>query len=185
MLSAWTSARTIPSGLKHREARFNMNSNDAIALGIGMLFLLTVIPIVGGFIYAHRERALTHAERMKALELGAELPDRAATARIKAALGQPTGEVDGGKDSPSRRCFSTAVWVAFWGFAAAAGLGGADVNTGVAYAIASSAGAIGVTAVICGTVLASRSAHAAYDAINHAKHANDDADAFDVVSCRG
>ena len=56
----------------------------------------------------------------------------------------------------TRKCFSTALWVAFWGFAAAAGLGGADVNAGVAYAIASSAGAIGVTAIICGTVLAAR-----------------------------
>jgi hypothetical protein len=162
-----------------------MNSNDAIAVGLGMLFLLTVIPIVGGLIYAHRERVLTHTERMKALELGAELPDRAATARIKATLGQPTREDDGGKESLARRCFSTAVWVAFWGFAAAAGLGGADVNAGIAYAIASSAGAIGVTAIICGTVLASRPTQSAYDSNNHAKHATDDADAFDVVSCRG
>ena len=51
-----------------------MNSNDAIAFGIGMLFLLTVIPIVGGFIYAHRERVLTHTERMKALEIGRSCP---------------------------------------------------------------------------------------------------------------
>ncbi len=162
-----------------------MNSNDVIALGIGMLFLVTVIPIVGGFIYAHRERVLTHTERMKALEIGAELPDRAATARIKAAWGQPTGEDAGGKESLAGRCFSTAVWVAFWGFGAAAGLGGADVNAGIAYAIASSAGAIGVTAVICGTHLASRPAQVAYDSSNHAKNATHDADAFDVVSCRG
>ena len=122
---------------------------------------------------------------MKALELGAELPDHAAAARIRAALVQSPPDDDGGKEPLARKCFSTAVWVAFWGFAAAAGLGGADVNAGVASAIASSAGAIGVTAIICGTVLASRPAPAAHDANNHAKHATDDADAFDVVSCRG
>ena len=149
------------------------------------MFLLSVIPIVGGLIYAHRERLLTHAERMKALELGAELPDRAATARIKAAFGQSTGDDDGGNEPLARRCFSTAVWVAFWGFAAAAGLGGADVNAGVAYAIAASAGAIGVTAVICGTHLALRPAAGPHGSGIRAKPTNNDADAFDVVSCRG
>lgn len=138
-------------------SEIHMNTNDTIALGIGMVFLLSIIPIVGGFMYAHRGLLLTHAERMKALELGAELPDHAAAARIRACSASllPTTMVAGIR---SRRVFSTAVWVAFWGFAAAAGLGGADVNAGVAYAIASSAGAIGVTAIICGTVLASRRA---------------------------
>jgi hypothetical protein len=162
-----------------------MNTNDMIALGIGVVFLLSIIPIVGGFMYARRGLLLTHAERMKALELGADLPDHAAAARIRAALGQSTADDDGGKDSLTRKCFSTALWVAFWGFAAAAGLGGADVNAGVAYAIASSAGAIGVTAIICGTVLAARQAPVGHDANNHSKLATEDADAFDVVSCRG
>ena len=162
-----------------------MNTNDAIAFGMSMVFLLTIIPIVGGFMYARRGLLLTHAERMKALELGAELPDHAAAARIRAALVPPPANDDGRPESLARKCFSTALWVAFWGFAAAAGLGGADVSAGVAYAIASSAGAIGVTAIICGTVLASRREPAAHDAINHAKLATEDADAFDVVSCRG
>jgi hypothetical protein len=160
-----------------------MNTNDLIAVGIGLLFLVIVIPIVGGLLYARRERLLTHAERIKALELGRDLPDAAATARLKAAFGQATAD-DGGKESVARKCFSTALWVAFWGFAAAAGLGGAEVSSGVAFAIASSAGAIGVTAVICGTVLASRSAKVASDLSNHAKYATEDADAFDVASCR-
>ena len=163
-----------------------MNSNDAIAVGIGFVFLLSVIPIVGGLMYARRERLLTHAERMKALEMGGALPDDAATARIKAALGQSPADDDRGKDSLARKCFSTALWVAFWGFAAAAGLGGAAVNTGVAYAIASSAGAIGMTAIICGTILASNQAPATNHSDFRAKPLNHhDADALDVVSCRG
>jgi hypothetical protein len=159
-----------------------MNSNDVIVVIAADVFLLAVIPIVGGLMYARRERLLTHAERIKALELGVAFPDEAATDRRKAGMGQAQAEADGSRESLARKCFSTAVWVAFWGFAAAAGLGGAAVSAGVAYAIAASAGAIGVTAVICGTVLARSVAPAARDL---AKHQSDDADAFDVVSCRG
>ena len=124
--------------------------------------------------------------RMKALELGAQLPDDAATARVRASSGQSASANDGDEGSLPRKCYSTAVWVAFWGFAAAAGLGGAAVSAGVAYAIAASAGAIGVTAVICGTVLASR-APVANLANKYGKPKTDDVDAeaFDVVSCRG
>jgi hypothetical protein len=162
-----------------------MSDNEAIAFGIGVLFLLAIVPIVGGFMYARRNLLLTHAERMKALALGAELPDHAATARIRAAQGQSPAIDEGGKDSLARKCFSTALWVAFWGFGAAAGLGGADVNAGVAYAIASSAGAIGVTAMVCGTVLARRPAPLSLSADVDTKPINHDADALDVVSCRG
>jgi hypothetical protein len=162
-----------------------MSDNEAIAFGIGMLFLLSIVPIIGGFMYARRNLLLTHAERMKALELGVELPDHAATARIKAAQAQSPPLDERGKDSLARKCFSTALWVAFWGFGAAAGLGGAEVSAGVAYAIASSAGAIGVTAVVCGTVLAWRPIAASHYADVNAKLVNHDADAYDVVSCRG
>ena len=134
---------------------------------------------------ARRNLLLTHAERMKALELGVALPDHAAAARVRAAHGHSAAVDDGGKDSLARKCFSTALWVAFWGFGAAAGLGGADVNAGVAYAIASSAGAIGVTAMICGTVLAWRPTPVSQYTNVQAKLINHDADAFDVVSCRG
>jgi hypothetical protein len=166
-------------------SRTLMNTNDTIAFGIGTVFLLSVIPIIGGLMYARRERLLTHAERMKALELGEGLPDDATAARIKAAMGQSTEEETGSTGSLVGKCFSTAVWVAFWGFAAAAGLGGAAVSTGVAYAIAAAAGAIGVTAVICGTILALKAAPTAARATHHAKRHTDEADAFDVVSCRG
>ena len=113
------------------------------------------------------------------------MPDDAATARTKAGMGQATGVATGSTRSLAGKCFSTAVWVAFWGFAAAAGLGGAAVSAGVAYAIAAAAGAIGVTAVICGTILASRCDRLDRVANSHAKEATDDINAFDVVSCPG
>jgi hypothetical protein len=160
-----------------------MSTNEAIALTIVCVFMVAVIPIVGGLMYARRERLLTHAERMRALELHTELPDHAALSRTKAATGQSVAD-EASQGSLARKCYSTAVWVAFWGFAAAAGLGGAEASAGVAYAIASAAGAIGVTAVICGTVLASRVPSAEH--LNgYAKRTVEDADAFDVVSCRG
>ena len=162
-----------------------MNTNDVIAMGTGFVFLLVMIPIVGGLMYARRERLLTHAERMKALELGKALPDYATTARIKAAMGQATEDETGSTGPLAGKCFSTAVWVAFWGFAAAAGLGGAAVSPGVAYAIAAATGAIGVSAVICGSILSWQVTRAAGCANDHGKRQTDEADAFDVVSCRG
>jgi hypothetical protein len=161
-----------------------MSTNDTIAIVFGFVFLVSIVPIIGGLMYARRERLLTHAERMRALELGARLPDDAATARVRASSGQSASADNGDKGSLAGKCYSTALWVAFWGFAAAAGLGGADVSAGVAYAIAASAGAIGVTSVICGTILASR-ATVANLANGYGKSTTDDVDAFDVVSCRG
>ncbi len=162
-----------------------MDTNDVIALGISVVFLLSVIPIVGGLVHVRRDRLLAHAERMKALELGASLPDDVATARLKAGMGQAADAEDRTRGPLAGKCFSTAFWVAFWGFAAAAGLGGAADNTGVAYAIASSAGAIGVTAMICGTILALRPTPTPKNSGIYGKTTNYDADALDVASCRG
>ena len=94
-----------------------------IAICAGFVFLLAMIPIVGTLMYARRERLLTHADHMKALELGAALLDDATAARIKAAAGKSAGDDDGSRRSLVRECFSTAIWVAFWGFAFAASLG--------------------------------------------------------------
>ena len=116
-------------------------------------FLISLVSIVGGFQHAKRVRLLTHEERMKALELGRELP-----------TDEPVAP-SGGESKPEslpRKCFSTAFWVGFGGFIAAAsqgftpaaGLGIA--GHGIAIAIAASTGAIGVTALICGTILAAK-----------------------------
>jgi hypothetical protein len=151
---------------------------------LGFVFVLSIVPIVGGLLHARRERTLVHAERMKALELSRELPDDVATARIQAAFGQvPAPDKSVEEESLPAKCFSTAFWVAFWGFAGAAGLGGSNVSPGVAYAIAASTGAIGVTAMICGAILGAR-ASAVSIPTRSAKHTIED-DALDVVSCRG
>ena len=142
--------------------------------------MISLVAIVGGFVQVRRQRMLAHAERMKALDLGRSMPDDVATARIRAAFGRLTGSSDE-EASPSRKCFSTAIWVAFWGVMAAAS--GSGVSPGVSLAIAASVGAIGVTSVICGTVLAARSSEAT--AHQHAAKAPIEDDAFDVVSSRG
>src|SRR5262249_28826690 len=144
--------------------------------------LISLVAIIGGFLQCRRERLLDHQERMKALELGRDVPDNAATARIKAAFGAPWGENKGdGEGSPARKCYSTTLWIGFWGSLAAGQAGAA--NPAVAIAIAGSVGAVGVAGMICGTILAFR-APASSTPRPITKLAID-ADAFDVVSCRG
>jgi hypothetical protein len=147
---------------------------------IGGVTLVGLVATIGGFLHHRRERLLMHQERMKALELGRELPDDAATARIKATFGVESSDKTKGRSLASK-CFSTALWIAFWAFLAASQAGWS--NTGVAVAIAGSAGAIGVTAMICGTILALRgpSGNDQGPAIKSAI----ESDAFDVVSRRG
>jgi hypothetical protein len=164
-------------------ARFPMNESMLVASVLLGVFVIGVMSIVGGFIHARRERQLVHAERLKALEWGIVLADGGTDAR-KGAAPTPSSTTEvGSREALARKSYSTALWVAFWGFAAAAGLGGADVSAGVAYAIAASTGAIGVTAVICGTILAARMPAASHADAYMKQTA--DADAYDVVSCRG
>lgn len=148
---------------------------------LGAVVLIALVSIVGGFLQCRRERLLDHRERMRALELGRELPDDAATARIRAAFGLPWAEEKDGPASPAKRCFSSTFWIAFWGFLVAgqAGMG----NRPVAVAIASSVGAIGVAGMICGTLLSFR-APAVSTRVAVVKPPIEE-DAFDVVSCRG
>jgi hypothetical protein len=159
-------------------------SADAVSVIFAVLggsILVALVSIVGGFLHYRRERLLTHKERMKALEMGRELPDDAATARIRAAFGTlSSGDKAGESDSLPRKCYSTALWVAFWGFIGASQ--GGWVNQSVAIAIAASVAAIGVTAFVCGTVLAARTPAGPTATVYKKEHI--DADAFDVVSRR-
>ncbi len=119
------------------------------SLLIGLLIvcssLVGLAAIVGGIWYARGRRLLEHAERMKALETGRELP-----------VGEAAGDGEG--KGSSGRCYSVASHACFWGFILAVGAASKDGggSPGAAYAIASAAGAVSVTAVICGTVLAYR-----------------------------
>ena len=63
------------------------NAVSLIFTLLGGCIAIAIVAIVGGFLHYRRERLLTHQERMKALELGREMPDDAATARIEAAFG--------------------------------------------------------------------------------------------------
>ena len=148
----------------------------------GGTFLIALVAIVGGFLHYRRERLLSHQERMKALDLGREMPDDVSTARIKAAFGTlSSGHAEDESGSLARKCFSTALWVAFWGFLAASQ--GGWVNHAIAIAVAASVGAIGVTAMICGTILAFRPP--AETTPRPVSKPAVEADALDVVSCRG
>jgi hypothetical protein len=148
---------------------------------LGGIALISLVAIIGGFLQCRRERIFEHRERMKALELGHEMPDDAATARIKAAFGAQPGTDNGDEGgSLARKCFSTTLWVAFWGFIAAAQAG--TGNHPVAIAIAGAVGAVGVAGMICGTILAFRTP--ARPAPGSVSKPVIDADAFDVVSCR-
>src|SRR5262249_462597 len=109
-------------------------------------------------------------------------PDHAATAQIKAAFGHlASGNEGEGNDSLARKCFSTALWVAFWGFVA--GSQGGWINPSIAIAIAAPVGAIGVTAMVWGTV--PRFRFRAEPSHRPVSKPLTDADAFDVVSRRG
>jgi hypothetical protein len=149
----------------------------------GSMTLLGLAAIVGGLLHSRRERLLTHQERMKALELGRELPDDAPIARLKKVLDARWGSDKSDGRSMARRCFSTALWVPFWGFVFASQ--GVWVNTGLAAAIVivCSAGAIAVTAIICGTILAVHE-RSTSSQLADAKPLIE-SDAFDVVSSRG
>jgi hypothetical protein len=119
--------------------------------------VICLVPIFGGFLHYRRERLLTHAERMKALEMGRDLPEDVATARIKAVYGSSDKPENGsgGAKSLAAQCYSTTGQIAGGGLLFA-WLAGASGAAPVAYAIAASAGAVGVTGLICGTVLAWR-----------------------------
>jgi hypothetical protein len=169
---------------RHCRGVFDMDANAVSLLFavVGGSIFLGLVGIVGGFLHYRRERLLTHQERMKALELGREMPDDAATARIRTAFGHAAGaSAEQAPASLPHKCFSTALWVAFWGFLAASQ--GGWVNQSIAIAIAISVAAIGVTAFICGTTLAMNTPSAA-EASSSTKQ-RFDADAFDFVSRRG
>lgn len=122
--------------------------------GFTALFLTLVI---GGFLQTRRSRLLMHAERMKALDLGRELPDDAEMARLKVASQvQKAGQADEaevGEKSFASRCYSTTAGICGTGFVFA-WLSGS--NQAVALTMAAATGAVGVTGMICGTILATR-----------------------------
>lgn len=161
-----------------------------LLLTIGGGMLIGLVAIIGGFLHHRRERLLTHAERLKALELGRSLPDDSYAARLRAVWngqGSQGKRDDGTPTDPDRalvrKCYSLALWVAFWGFLFGAPIGAQ--STAALVALVASVGAIGVTSVICGTVLASRVA--ARPPVDHTANGKPafEGDAYDHVGMRG
>jgi hypothetical protein len=121
---------------------------------IGGVILLSLIAMIGGFLHSRRERLLVHAERMKALELGRDLPDDAATARLKAvSQTEVEDKAEPGEKSHVARCYSTTGYICGTGFFFA---WLAASNQAVAIAIAAATGSVGVAGMICGTILAAK-----------------------------
>jgi hypothetical protein len=154
-----------------------------LSLLIGGVLLIGLVSIIGGLLYSRRTRLLTHQERMKALELGRAMPDAPALSAASVEdEGASTDTSDGA--SLARKCFSTTLWVGIAGFVAASGLPDtAKPDVAVAVAIAASAGAIGVTAMICGTILALKTPKAVAPKASGKPVV--ESDAFDVVSHPG
>jgi len=116
--------------------------------------LICLVAVVGGLLHGRSNRLLAHAERMKALEMGRDLPSEAATARGRGIAGMDADQPD---RPAADKCFSVAGKACLLGFVFAVGAANSGSNGyAVAIAIAAATGAIGVTSVICGTVLAAR-----------------------------
>ncbi len=162
----------------------DMHSTTLLWALMGGVALISLVAIIGGFLQCRRERILDHRERMKAIEMGFATPDDAITATTGAGCGVGAGATAGedGK-SLARKCLSTSLWIAFWGFMAASQAGTA--SQGVAIAIAASVGAIGVAGMICGTILALRAPAPVGAMTRSTRKPYIEADAYDVVSCRG
>lgn len=107
-----------------------------ILLPIAVVALVVLVPVVMGIRAEQHKREMEHAERMRAIELGRPIPG------------------DAGWWSPARTAVGIGVGVPLgvFGIAFVASL----LTEQAAPFIWPSAGGIGLAAVICGTVLASR-----------------------------
>jgi hypothetical protein len=137
---------------------------------VGMLIPIIIVPtaIIGK--HARLARELEHTERMRALELGRTLPQ------------------DENWWSPPRICVAIGVGVPIGVFLCA---WLASQSGGPPELIWSMAGGVGITAVICGSLLAARHFRLRAEAETGAHSAYQDgkppvdADAYDVVGSRG
>jgi hypothetical protein len=127
----------------------------ALVLVLSGTLLAGLVAIVGGFLHARRSRMLAHTERMKALELGRDLPED---------LGHARTAVQSGDRDENRPRSLALQFCSTTGYTCAAGflfayLAGSDSQGSVpaaSIAIAAATGAIGVTGLICAAVLATR-----------------------------
>ena len=111
----------------------------AMIAGVAIVMIVVGLPVILGIRSEMRKREMEHTERMRAIELGRPLPG------------------DGGWSSPARLALAIGAGVPI-GTLGIAWLAAVSTDEATAF-IWPSAGAIGVAAVICGTVLAARIPH--------------------------
>ncbi len=143
-----------------------------IAGGVVLVLMIVVgLPVVLSMRQAARNREFEHAERLKALELGRPLPGDPAT--------------DGATTHRDNRI---GLWVPLGALGIALGaMNSTGDSTAAVVVIWAAAGAVGVTGVICGTILAMRAPSPAVPAprsLFPTKAPAED-DAVDTVSRRG
>jgi hypothetical protein len=118
---------------------FNLAVVIAIAV-VAILLIVVALPVVLNMRQAAKDREFQHAERLKALEMGRPLPGETAIVGSPKVAGAGVG-----------------VWVPISALGIALAATGGSVESQAAdVAIWVSAGCVGVTGVICGTVLALR-----------------------------
>jgi hypothetical protein len=162
-----------------------MDAEDiGLALFLGSLMFIGFVAMIGGFLHARKERLLTHAERMKAIELGQPLPEDPGTSRAR-VIAKTAVSAEAPEVSPqmamARKCIGSIIWVVFWGVLFGAPAGAASKEVGIAIGVA--VGAIGVTLAICGTILASKAPTPPTYLPTYKTQT--DPDAYDVAGRRG
>ncbi|HWE36648.1 MAG TPA: hypothetical protein VG406_08780 [Isosphaeraceae bacterium] len=139
---------------------------------LGSLVLVGLLAIVGGFLHSRRSRELEHAEKMKAIELGRPWP-------LDKSEPEPEPEA---ADSPEQLPLTLLKSVP---------LGSLGIAVGASFLLRPepmiwvAAGAVGVTSLICGTVLSLRQGPARGPEMSPASKPVSDPDALDVVGRRG
>ncbi|MDR3618526.1 MAG: hypothetical protein P4L85_04180 [Paludisphaera borealis] len=153
-------------------------SHDAFSLSVlaalaavAILMIVVALPVVLGMRHAAKDQEFQHAERLKAIEMGRPLP------------GDPAHE-----GSPRTAVAGIGVWVPISALVIAlAATTGSQNSEAAGVAIWVSAGGVGVTGLICGTILAmSTMARDGRTADCHApaKHRFEESE-IDTVSRRG
>ena len=106
-----------------------------IFASVAVLMIVVALPVVLSMRHAAKDRELLHAERLKALEMGRPLPGETATQTSAGASG-------------------VGVWVPICVFGIAlAATQHSENSQAIGVAVWISAGCVGVTGVICGTIL--------------------------------
>jgi hypothetical protein len=142
----------------------NETVGAAVLLGIGLLaFGATFVPIILGFRQSRRNREFEHTERMKAFEMGRRWPG--------GALEQPA-------PSSSRGAIAIGAGVPIGVFGCA---WLASMTVGYQETIWIAAAMVGMSGVICGTVLAKQS----NGSEKSSAKPQVEEDAYDVVARRG